>query len=901
MSENTGVVGVVKKIQRRRLIHMLNAALDAKAFRFGRQAALAWLAAYPGDLEVTAYQAEFLLADDKANQGVSILERLIEKDPECIQAYEILGRHAYRTDEKRFKLAISALFALGSPVPEEYPVADWGKCYRKTKELIAQGDLVRAEDTLHAALGNDDTPLLIPVLHLELTRLQKDEQSFSRLAELYLSQHPECLPFQLFQADALMEAGNETEAVRLLHQCMSMDAAGQVVERLWGKDHPYRSIWPENLAIFFDLPVPVDVATRLGENWLPAGMMAAIDPAPAGSITLVVNQDTESSELRPESPADEVTQPVAVAAPQPEAAPVEAVAQGEPAPDTSSQPVENEKTAKVSTKSLNESVEYEFEKVAKRLKRPVIGRADGRYPVYVLFSTKNGLDKQYGPQTRGVIDLELRRLGEALRKRTGWEILVYYPDDPQCTAPLGLQPVTELDPWKLKLALADLDKALAKKGEMIGMLLIVGGPEVVPFHHLPNPADDYDEKIASDNPYATLDSNYFVPEWPVGRLPGEFGPDAGLLLEELRYLVAHHHQSRGLFGATPGSIFWPLVSLVESIFRSLTTKKEKPNSGYTAAVWRRASLAVFKPVGSPSNIFVSPPVVSGKVDVERLLGPDLGYYNLHGMEDSGDWYGQRDPSEPSQGPDYPVALSPKELRRNGHSPRMIFSEACYGSNILNKFEESAMSLKFLSLGSLVMVGSTCIAYGSVNTPLVAADLLGNYFWQQVKSGKTAGEAFMSAKIEMVREMIRRQGFLDAEDQKTLLSFVLYGDPMIGLETGMKRGKSILRLKKHPTVKVVEDKPIEESLRPPVSAEVIDQVKHSLVSYLPGVDTAEIHIAMQETNGNGAGAREIKNMKDGKRYVVTLSKQVPGARSVHRHYARATLDKDGKVIKLTVSR
>ena len=82
---------------------------------------------------------------------------------------------------------------------------------------------------------------------------------------------------------------------------------------------------------------------------------------------------------------------------------------------------------------------------------------------------------------------------------------------------------------------------------------------------------------------------------------------------------------------------------------------------------------------------------------------------------------------------------------------------------------------------MAVVGSTCIAYGAVATPLVAADLLGNYFWQQMKGGRTAGEALMLAKIDMAREMIKRQGFLDAEDQKTLLSFVLYGDPLATLK------------------------------------------------------------------------------------------------------------------------
>jgi len=103
------------------------------------------------------------------------------------------------------------------------------------------------------------------------------------------------------------------------------------------------------------------------------------------------------------------------------------------------------------------------------------------------------------------------------RQRVGWGAMVFIPDDLNLMTSMGLKAADAGDPWQLKLALVDLDQALAKKGQMIGAVMIVGGPEVVPFHQLPNPTDDVDDEIPSDNPYGTLDSNYFVPEWAVGR------------------------------------------------------------------------------------------------------------------------------------------------------------------------------------------------------------------------------------------------------------------------------------------------------------------------------------------------------------------------------------------------
>ncbi len=57
------------------------------------------------------------------------------------------------------------------------------------------------------------------------------------------------------------------------------------------------------------------------------------------------------------------------------------------------------------------------------------------------------------------------------------------------------------------------------------------------------------------------------------------------------------------------------------------------------------------------------------------------------------------------------------LDEQSKTPDFILSEACYGANIFDKTHEEALSLKFLDNGSNTFVGSTCIAYGSVTTPI----------------------------------------------------------------------------------------------------------------------------------------------------------------------------------------
>ena len=125
----------------------------------------------------------------------------------------------------------------------------------------------------------------------------------------------------------------------------------------------------------------------------------------------------------------------------------------------------------------------------------------------------------------------MKNLASAIRKQQTWDALTFLPDDPNSAAANGVKPVPYNDPWKIKLTLTDLDAALAKKGEMIGAVLILGGPEIVPFHRLPNPTNDGDPDVASDNPYASLDQIYFHPRlagWPfTGRMQFGCRPASG--------------------------------------------------------------------------------------------------------------------------------------------------------------------------------------------------------------------------------------------------------------------------------------------------------------------------------------------------------------------------------------
>ena len=423
----------------------------------------------------------------------------------------------------------------------------------------------------------------------------------------------------------------------------------------------------------------------------------------------------------------------------------------------------------------------------------------------------------------------LRQIQLLIQSKPGWDSLVFVPDDAELVEKLGTAILGTLDPWKIKNCVQDLDGVLMKRGERIGALLIVGGDEIVPFHRLPNPTDDIDDEIISDNPYSNLDSNYFVPDWPVGRVVGERGNDASLLIQQLRNIKNFHSQPKSM------RLVW------ERIFRSFYSRLSPINLssiGYSASVWKSSSYAAFKPIGDNKKIYISPALKNQFLKQSDLVNHELAYFNLHGLLDRGEWYGQRDFLD-APGVDYPVALSPEDLVANGKHPKIVFTEACYGGHLLNKDESNSIGLKYLSIGVPVFIGASTTSYGSISAPLIAADLLANLFWKNIREGNFGGDAFVQAKIGLVQEMTNRQGYLDGEDQKTLIQFIYYGDPFFVYDVKDIQNKRMKIISKPTKIKTICDIEGFGTPKLEVNEETLAQVKSALKPYLPGIDQAMV--------------------------------------------------------------
>lgn len=525
-------------------------------------------------------------------------------------------------------------------------------------------------------------------------------------------------------------------------------------------------------------------------------------------------------------------------------------------------------------------------------------------PVYVILTLKETISKKYGENTYAVIRSRIQELSDAIDLRENWSTFALIPDDENSMAQYGMTSIEKVDAWQIKLAIHDLSNYLQEREKRIGAVLIVGGDEIIPFHRLPNPTDDADTIVLSDNPYATDDNNYFVPEWSVGRFPDEKGSDPGLLLKQLREAINWHKQQsqkRTFLERVGQSLqFWNAFS---DLYKEMS--ENKSNYGYSTAIWQRSSISAFRPIGKANFLRISPPYNQRNLDSISIAETEYAYFNLHGLDDSPNWYGQKDISADDDTPDFPVAISPSNIMNDTENPKVVLSEACYGAYVIDKSVDEALSLKFLNTGTRAFVGSTCIAYGSIYPPLIGADKFGYLFWDLIDKEYNAGDAFVRGKLNLMKSILRRQGYLDGEDQKTLLSFVLYGDPLFVHDSQAEDHFVIEDEKIKDVYQIVDDKELEAVAIPKFSTDILSNVKEVVKEYLPGIETAELKIREKKmkvmkygaSRKGGAGTQQ----QSSNRVFITYKKNFRINSKTIKQYTRVTLDDRGKLIKLSISK
>jgi len=460
---------------------------------------------------------------------------------------------------------------------------------------------------------------------------------------------------------------------------------------------------------------------------------------------------------------------------------------------------------------------------------------------------------------QGVEDV-LSRLRDIvrLRREGGVRALLYVPDrkDTSAGLPHLEAPITAR---ALQAAIGEIEKSL-HGGRPFTYVFLVGNSRVLPSWRLDNPAADSDQDFPSDAPYAVsneVDGSdaCLVPERGVGRLP----------------LDGEKHAGRNL------------LSCLEDLAASGAAKATGGSFGLAAAVWRAQAAKVYGLV-QDGGLKLSPPL-----DLESFGGDWLGprsilYFNVHGSKDERYWYGQ-------MGLVYPRVLSPEIVARSNPAGSLVLSEACYGGLIEDKRPETSIALQFMSRGVDALVGASAIAYGSPDERLSEADLLAYLFLKRILAGEAYGDALRESKIDFAAEMLRRQGYLDGDDRKTLVEFNLFGDPVLSL-TGGAGGRGLGQM---------------------ISDEIVDCVKRIAASRFPEMDGVEPELAEEKTALDGGLAQKVLKQRPApaqkggglvieRRVFVASFKRhvVAGDRSVER-IVRITFDERGEILKIVTSK
>ncbi len=884
-------------IDRDTTIKLLRSALIAHRADFARQIAMDWLAVWPGDLEVQLMLARAEMEIGALDSASQRLKDIAIIDPEATPAYQMLAS-ALRSQGQALPASIYDACALAlkglALDPRRHPT--WAIRLGEIRKFLAQGRPEHAMEMATEVLATDHELPLPAWVVVQAAMASGDKDSAIAYARYGHQKWPSSLPFLILLGDHWVRQGDPVRGLSLLHQAARADTLGRVTARILGDRHAYNDLWPNAYEAVLSRPIPADVAAVLGENRL---MGAGGRVAEVGSHGAATNANSMAG-VPMAHRKDQATAHSPTGFPEPQ--PWEAF-QG---PDPGKGEIDPADMG--ADQQVISEVQREFARMAARLNaRRRLREEDGRSPAYILVSSHTRLRQALGGDAFQAIDKSMLALVETVRKRPGWSAYRIYIDDPDTLQPFGLSPADPGNAWQIKLRLADLDQALGQRGEMIGAVLIVGGHNIVPFHLLPNPTDDDDEHVPSDNPYATSDENYFMPEWPVGRLP--FDKDAESLVKALQYAASDHRAAQRSLSLGLRLRIW----LRRKVGRVLAG--EDRTLGYTASIWRRASMAVYKAIGDPRSMISSPPVEAERLPSQAVKAARFSYYNLHGLEGSPEWYGQRDPLHDTDvTTEFPVALRPQDVVNGGRAPKVVFTEACFGANSIGKTAETALSLKFLASGSRAVIGSTKISYGSVTPPLIAADLLGHLFWQYLNQHLPVGEALRRAKLKYAAEMHGRQGFLDGEDQKTLISFVLYGDPLYRPDDALLRPgeKAIVRSKaRAATLKTACALGGPELSQNDIDPSTLEKIDAIVAQYLPGMQKGVCRIRAQhihcEGDGHSCPTHESTGTKQLGRdpgegaLVVTLAKRIPDGQITHPYYAHLTIAPNGRIMKLAVSR
>lgn len=366
--------------------------------------------------------------------------------------------------------------------------------------------------------------------------------------------------------------------------------------------------------------------------------------------------------------------------------------------------------------------------------------------------------EKYGPTGLAAIDQGLATW-QANDLHRGFRNVLIGIDDAAALAPFDIKPIQgKVTAIRVKRIIDSLYRQLNPD-----YLILLGSGDVIPHFEVENPTldsgGDHDALVPTDNPYACSRSysgkkreSYLIPDRVIGRIPDLPGAnDPALLLDLLR-----------------GAASW----------------SSNPLGAYTADLlaccdqWSGSGNACAAALGRAGSVLdLSPPVDETTAAFISRHGSLLHMIKAHGAERDVRFYGQT-------GTHFPVLLASSGLAGAVQPGTVVGAMCCFGAGLFNPSALGALlpgqlpiPLVYLQQGAFGFGGSTNTAWVGIGE-MLCADWIVVGFLKSVLGGASLGRALLEAKQEFV-DWIAKQGRSPGlAEEKTLLQFLLLGDPAI---------------------------------------------------------------------------------------------------------------------------
>jgi hypothetical protein len=391
-------------------------------------------------------------------------------------------------------------------------------------------------------------------------------------------------------------------------------------------------------------------------------------------------------------------------------------------------------------------------------------------------TVKSRLEAKYAPADLQKITDAVNGWIEADAKRGIQTVHIHVDDATEMNAQ-GVQPVSgDATADNIKRAIDALWNRLTPTPHY---LVLFGGDDIVPMFQAPNPSGWEEPKpdaaVPTDNPYATHlpflpsdpTNSYIIPERAIGRIPDMVSdPDPAWLLDYLET-----------------AINWkPKVdSSYKLPYAICTAEAEDAATDFLQKALNETGL----------TLFVCPPDEDSSPKARDQLSAGLHITKCHGNQGDATFWGFSTEDQSTKKHPYP-AITSTTLRALLEPSTVVASMCCYGAQIFSPKDADTwpVASTYLRKGALGFVGSTMMAWvgRSVMGP---ADWIVQGYLKNVLAGDSLGCAFLGCKQDYQSHYSLKDDILSSDEQKTLIEYILLGDPSIHPVRSSQSSKSLI--------------------------------------------------------------------------------------------------------------